>query len=81
MNRNIVYFSGPSLCFYSLTQTSPLVWKSVSSSGKFEYEITLSPDRIVILKFAFYGETKTGAENTILNHSDMKANTEIYMNI
>ena len=44
--------------------------------GKFGYGIILFPDRIVILKFGFYGETKTGddssRQNIILNDSDMK---------
>ena len=53
--------------------------------GKFEFEITLFPDRIVILKFGFCGETKTGAhssrQNIILNDLHMKTGMNIYMDI
>ena len=54
--------------------------------GKFGYEITRSVSyRILILKFGFYGETKTGADssrqNIILNDLDMKTGMDIYMDI
>ena len=53
--------------------------------GKFGYGIILFPDRIVILTFGFYGETKTGADssrqNIILNDSHMKTGMDIYMDI
>ena len=41
--------------------------------------------QIVILKFGFYGETKTGADNSrqniILDDSGMKTGMNIYMDI
>ena len=58
---------------------------SLHDRGRFGYEITLFPDGIVILKFGFYGETKTGGDssrqNIILNYSDVKTGMDIYMDI
>ena len=53
--------------------------------GNLDRKILKFPDPIVILKFRFYGEKKTGTDssrqNIILNDSDMKTGMDIYMDI